>query len=237
MLAAIAIIPVVGIEAVVLWRRLRLGFGRALWVAFVANLVSTVAGALVALALDFTLVAATSSSGFSGPAGFIVSLCLLFGITVAIEIPCVRAMVDAERKPRAKGATVLANVASYALLAVAAMFVPPEPSLARSEVTEAINAAGVVRAEAAEQYQASRAFTPRVVTPAGSKRVRRVTIDAQGVVTAELAFPQRAELDGKTIVYRPVIRDGRVADWECHVPQAPLKYFPAACRQRAPEGK
>jgi hypothetical protein len=128
-------------------------------------------------------------------------------------------------------ATLLANAVTYLMLGVGVAFlVPEDPTLHRARMTEVINAATVARMEASEHFQAHGRFRAgRIDNP--TRYTRRVVTEESGRVVAEINNPGH-ELDGKTVVYEPVLKDGRIEDWRCRVPEAPLKYFPAACRFR-----
>jgi hypothetical protein len=75
--------------------------------------------------------------------------------------------------------------------------------------------------------------------PGASRYAKSVTTSESGRIVAEIDYPVLNELHGKALVYEPEVRGGQIVAWHCHVPEAPLKHFPPACRSRgaAPGGK
>jgi hypothetical protein len=230
-----ALIPIVLIEWPVFAWRLGLPPRRALWVSLAANLVSTFGGALIGVAIDLTLGIATGSAGGTGWQAVLVGLVLMFGITWLIERAVVRRMQPELAPSKAGSVALLANGITYVLLAIASVaFVPGgEPMLARSIMAEVISAAGVEKLEQGEHFQAQGRFNARA-QESPTQHTRRILVDEAGRITATIAYPGNRELDGRTIVFVPEMRDGKLAAWHCTVPEAPLKFFPAACRQRGP---
>ena len=228
----VAFIPVVIVEGAILSWRLRLGAGRGQWVSFVANLFSTVVGVVLGLAFDLALGALTGSMGGAGQIGFLVSFFLMFWISWWLETLSAKRSLPGAAPGTVKRATFLANLVSYLALGAAVLFLPLElePGFERSRMTEAINAMGVEKTVLSEAFQDTGRFPPPRTQQAPVKGLRRLSIDANGRITSEIAS-KRSELDGKTLVYEPVIQ-GKQLEWRCYVPQAPLKYFPALCRYR-----
>lgn len=233
----VAVIPVILIEAPVLWWRLRIGARRALYVSMCANLVSTLLGAVIGFALDMAVGLATGMMGASGREGVLIALVLMFGISCWLENLVVRRMQPDLPRPAVLGAVLIANLVTYLLLAgVAAATLSPDPMLVRARMTEVVNVAGVAKTDAAEHFHAQGRFrASRQEAP--TKYVRRVTTEESGRIVAEIASPDKEELDGKTLVLEPEVREGRIIAWRCYVPEAPLKFFPASCRYRTARGQ
>jgi hypothetical protein len=227
----LGIIPVILVEAPVLGWRLKVSARRALWLSFSANVVSTLLGVVLGLAFDLAIGATTGMSGGAGPAGFVVALVLMFGITLWIESGVLKRMQPPT--PALFQATLLANTISYVLLAAfAVVFVPPDPTLNRSRMTEVMAVLGVAKLEATEDFNATGRFRASA-REAPSRHTRRVRTEESGRIVAEIALPGTQELDGKLVVYEPEVKDGKLLAWRCHVPEAPLKHFPAMCRFRS----
>lgn len=233
---ALAVIPVILVEAPLLWWRLRVPPLRSLSLSVRANLSSTLVGAVIGAAFDIAVGLTTGMSGFAGLEGILIALVPLFGITWWVEYKVVRRAERDIARPKVLGATLLANVVSYALLAALAIAtISRDPTLKRARMTEVVNVAMVARVDAAEQYQAMGRFrASRQEAP--TRHVRRVTTEESGRIVAEIAYPKDEELDGKTLVMEPEVRDGKLVAWHCYVPEAPFKYFPASCRNRDARG-
>ena len=227
----LALIPVVIVEWVILRWRLSVGTGRAFRLALVANLASTLLGAVIGVALDLLLMAGTGMSGVSGPIGFTVSLVLMFGISWWIERRTVASMSPAIPRPLVGRAVLVANLASYAMLVPAVfMLVPQETSFTdRSRMTEVLNAMSVEKRDVAEHHAKTGTFPPARTLEKPTTNTLRIVRTDDGKVTGFIAS-RRKELDGKAIVYEPEVRGRDIVAWRCYVPEAPLKYFPAACR-------
>ena len=228
----LAMIPVIVIEGVVLARGLAVGAGRGQWLSLCANLVSTIAGGIIGFALDLAIGSVTGSLGSAGKTGVLFSLAMMFWISWVIEALAVRRMTPAATAGRVWRATLIANLITYALLAAfVAARVAHDGTPVRSQMTEVVNAAGVARTEAAEHYQTHGRW-PATVQSFQRKHVRSVRIDEAGRIVAVIRHETNEEVDGKTLVYEPVLKGGAIAEWRCYVPEAPLKYFPATCRFR-----
>ena len=112
---ALAIVPIVVLEWIVLWKRLPVGPGRALWVSLLANVGSTLSGFLVAVFVEMAVRAAGISAGENF--GFVIPLAMFFVVAYPIELVVVRGMVVAPSGDVAR-ATLWANGLSYAALAI-----------------------------------------------------------------------------------------------------------------------
>jgi len=127
------LIPIILIEGYILRRRLSLGTGRAIGVAAVANLASTFVGILLpSIGLSNWGHPSAHSSGTELYLPFFFLLLPLFVISVLVEAPIVKAMLDPIKlqhspappppfeRPRQRTlpSVLLANVASYLFLAL-----------------------------------------------------------------------------------------------------------------------
>jgi hypothetical protein len=112
----VALIPVVAVEALVLRDQLRMGALRALGITIVANIVSTLAGVIVA-AIEVFLAPHFVIMVDSPNLLTLIALVPLFVLSVIIERPVVRKMSKQADGALVKRAVLLANVASYVLIA------------------------------------------------------------------------------------------------------------------------
>ena len=168
MMLVVALLPVIPLEGLILGWRLRVPLRRAMWISFCANLVSTFVGAAIGIALDLAIGGLTGSLGAGGREGLVVSLVLMFGITVWLENRTARQM-QPDAAPRILGGVVAANLVSYALLVAAAIFfVDSDPGLDRSRVTEVINVMGVEKTGQAEALMSTGRFRPVTRTQPGN---------------------------------------------------------------------
>ena len=229
-----ALVPVILIEGFVLRWRLPVPMGRSFKLSAVANLASTLLGAVLGVAFDILLSGATGVSGLSGPIGFVISLALMFGITVWIEKRTVARMSPAIPAPLVGRAVLVANAITYALLSVAVfLLVAPEASYSdRSRVTEVINVMIVERAEVLEHYRKTGNFPPARTVEAPTKNTRRLVREADGRILGFIAS-SRPEIDGRAIVYEPVMGGSQIVGWKCYTPGLPTNIMPAACRFRS----
>ena len=227
-----ALVVVIPLEAAILRLILPVRFARLLWLAFLANILSTVVGAVLGFTLDFAF---AMQLGLSlGIAAFVVGLLAMYAMTAWIELAVVRRKL-AESPPRAVlRAILVANAVTYLLLVAWAyfVFVANDPMVHRSRMTEVVNVAQVAKTEAAEHFLANGRFrATRQEKP--TVHTRRATTSEAGRITVEIDYPRLAELNGKSLVLEPELREGKLAAWHCYVPDAPLKYFPASCRYRS----
>ena len=72
-------------------------------------------------------------------------------------------------------------------------------------------------------------FPPARTVEKPTTNTLRLVRGDDGKITGYIVS-KRPELDGKAIVFEPEVRGRDIVGWKCYVPQAPLKYFPAACR-------
>ena len=219
---------VVAIEAPVLGRLLAIPFLKGLRLAAAANLVSTIAGLLLAIALDFTLFAGSGVAPSREVA--LGGLVPMFLASWWIEAAYVRRSRP-ELKALARRATLAANLLSYTLLMAAVAFMSPstERLNARMHVTLAVNELGVARTQVAEEFQTTGKFpAARTVRPS-TKYLKALRVAEEGKVVGVFSFPDVEGLDGKSIAFEPRLESGRIVEWRC-VSEALPKYLPATCR-------
>src|SRR5207253_3585430 len=166
------------------------------------------AGLVIGLGLDLLLALGLGFMGGAGWPAALIGLVIFFGITLAIERPVVRHMQPQADPAAVKRAVLLANAITYVGMAVAAVLLAPvDPMTTRSRITEAVNAAGIVRLEQGEHFAQHGRFNP-LARDDLSKYARHIVVDDRGWVTTVLAFRDFPDLDGKTFVYAPEVRDG-----------------------------
>jgi len=225
----VALVPAILIEAPILARFLKVSLRRGLWLSFVANLVSTFLGTVIAFVAS--LVIPIGSMDVSREMTLVSLLPMLF-VSWWLEAMMVRNLEPPERAPSVRKATGVANAVTYALMAVGAAILVPagDTVFSRWKLTEPINEMMVARTEVAEHFQRQREFPPPRTFPAKGKYVRSITLEAGGRVVLTLSFPGSPEADGKRIVHEPRVAGGEIVEWRCHSPDMAAKYLPAACR-------
>ena len=223
----VALLPVILVEAPILSRVLELPGRRALWMSLVANVVSTIAGAAIAVASSVVPL----MWGEFVRMTVLISLVAMFFVTWWIENLVVRRMLPEEGKSRSRRATGLANVASYLLMAIGVLiFVSSESAtFDRWRLTPALDELGVAKADVAEHFQSRGAFPAPRSLRATDKTVKSIALEGNGRLVATLSFPGRPDGDGKHIVYEPVVIAGKITEWKC-TSDVHAKYLPAQCR-------
>lgn len=224
----VALPPAILLEAPVLARFLRLSWPRGLWVSLVANVVSTIAGAAIALATSFVPV----MYGEFMRETALISLVPMFLLTWWLERLVVGRMAPAGTKPLATRATGAANAFTYALMAIGVtLLVPPAgEKFDRWRLSPVLAQLSVARAEVAEYFDAHATFPPpRDIKPLDAS-VKSVALEPGGRLVATLSFPGRPAGDGRHIVYEPVVAAGKVSAWKCSSPDLAPQYLPPACR-------
>ena len=227
-----ALVVIIPLEAAILRFALPARFLRVLWLAVVANLLSTVLGAMIGFALDFVM--AVQLRHAMGLTAVILGVVAMYAITAWIEYLVVGRRAAEIPKRAVLRAVLIANAVSYALLLPWAWFVlvASDSTVHRARMTEAVNVGGVAKTDAAEYFQAHGRFRAhRQEKP--TKHTRRVTTSDTGRITVEIDYPQLKVLDGQALVLEPEVREGKIEAWHCYVPQAPFKYFPSNCRFRS----
>jgi len=224
------------IEAPILAHWLKVPFRRALWISFAANLFSTLLGALIAIAFDLALTLG-QSSGLPGVAlSALIALVPMFFITLWLERMAVRRLQPQAEAPAVKRGSLVANLVTYALLAVVVAVALPweDPLLIRSQLTEVVLIMGMEKTEVAEAFDATGRFPTQLETIPRSKYLRSMRLEDNGRIVAVLAMPGRADVDGKTLAMQPRVEGRRIVEWRCYTPDLPLRVLPANCRQRQP---
>lgn len=230
--AIAALIPAILVEAAIFTRLLAQKLDRALWISTVANVASTLAGAVIAILVDIALFWSTGSSGAEwGRAPLLIALVPMFFVTWWLETKVVRRMQPAESKALARRASLVANLVTYAGMAIGVFLLvaPAGGSVNRVHISEVLAAMGVAKADIAEQFQANKTWpAPRNYEP--GRYARSLSADANGRIVVVLSFPGSPDGDGKHIVYEPRVEKGIIVEWRCSSPDLAPKYLPAACR-------
>lgn len=237
-LFAVALLPAIIVESLVLARMLAVGWGRGLWLATVANILSAVLGSILAFVGEMLLVGGTAE-GEPGREAAFAMLVPMFLVTWWIEHATIRRIDATAPSPRVRQATFVANALTYAIMAIAVAFlVPPASALvSRWKVTEALMRLGVQRTAVAEQFQRDGRFPAPAKLDPMSPYVRSLAHEGNGRIVAELSFPGSADADGKRIVYEPRVAGGQIIEWVCYSPDLHFKYLPATCRKKSAPGK
>ena len=230
-LVVAVLVVVIPLEAAIFRKLLPLGFARALGLSLLANLPSTILGAMIWVALEAA--PAGSLSLRIGTAGWAAAVAVLYVVTALLEFVVAKARLVEIRRPKVLRAVLGANAVSCVLLFGSAWFVVAvhDSNALRKRVYEVLKAGSLAKVEAWEYFQANGRFrATRQEKP--NRHTRLVTTSDSGRVTAEVDYPSADDLHGKTVAWEPEIRNGKIVDWHCYVPEAPLKYFPAPCRFR-----
>ena len=224
-----ALLPAILVEAVVLARLLELRFGRALWIAFVANLASTILGAIVALMVDRV----AGSSPYPDRELILAALVPMFFVSWYIEWLVVLPRLAPDRKPRAFKATFAANLLSYALivLAVLAVMAPAGQAATKHHVHMALIPFFSAKTEVALHHMEKGAFPPPRALPTGGPNLSSLAIEGEGRIVAVLSFPASPDAHGKRVVLVPRVQDGQIVAWECSAPDVHPKYLTTNCRE------
>jgi hypothetical protein len=229
----VALIPVVILEGLILWRLLRVTAKRGFYLSLIANLASTLVGFAIGVPFDVMM-------GGGGPPdsglGVSISLFVMFWLSWWIEAKVVRRMQKADPATRAGRATFFANVASYAvLIALALIFIPGDPWPLRTRLTEVLNTLRVAQDGLAEHYLMHGGF-PEDFKPGLSKAVRSIRLASDGRLNATVDMPKYPEAHGKEIIVTPRIVDGKIAAWTCHSIDIDRRYMPRGCQDPPPPG-
>lgn len=235
-----ALVPAIVVEAPILAWILKIGFGRAFLWSAIANFVSTVVGAIIAVAADLAILGGTGSSGATFNWGTVlVALVPLFFVTWWLEALAVRRLMAPADKPSPVRATFAANAVSYALMAALVPFLPGMDPVysragARSNITEVLAILGAEKTEVHEHFARNRRFPePRPLTFA-SRYAKSMRREADGRLVAEIRYPGLKELDGARLVLVPRVVSGEIVAWECHSSRPSHRFMPSACRQEEP---
>lgn len=227
----IGLVPIIVVETPFIARLLGLGFRRSLWVSSCANLASTIAGAVIAIGLDFAMIAGGSSGLEPSKAVMLLSLLPMFFVTWWLEARVVRKMEP--RSTGARRATLVANLASYALLAGSVVALAPgvDRVAARRQMTDVVNRMVLARIEVAEHFASNGSWPPPARLDTGMPQLSALVRRADGSVVGTLFMPEVDELHRKTLVLTPSVEGGKITGWKCHSPDgAAPKYLPYICR-------
>lgn len=226
-----ALVPAIFVEAGVLARMLGLRYPRALWISFVANVFSTVIGAVIAIGFDVAL-------GGGGPAPgrglFLVSLVPMFFLSWWLELWSVRRRLPGDVVPRAPRATFAANLLTYALMAVAISFMDFPDPLLRSRVLEGMGQMNVAKMDVAEHFEKQGAFPAPGPIAAKARTVRSLSRGREGRIELVFELPESPEGNGRRLILQPRVEGGRIVEWVCYSPDMAFRYLPPACRQAKP---
>jgi len=229
----VALIPVVLLEGLILWRLLAVRARRGFYLSLMANLASTVVGFALGLAFDVAM-------GGGGPpgsgGGVAISLFVMFWLSWWVEARVVRRMQKAEPAQRTGRATLVANLASYAvLIALALVFIPSDPWPLRSRLTEVIATLRVNQDDLAQRFAQEGRF-PEAFKPGLSKAVRSIRLAPDGRLIATVDLPKYPEAHGKEIIATPRIADGKVVAWTCHSIDIDRRFMPRGCQDPPSSG-
>ncbi len=224
------VVPIVVVEAPILARALRVRFLRGLTLSTAANLATTIAGTLTAAVVDAILIAVTGSSGLpGGRADQIGALVPMFFISWWMEAYVVRDMQKGV--PGAGRATLLANLVSYPLLAAAVFALAPvhSPADLRDRVYRSLPLLEREQEVLADHVKAHGSLPPATRIDAPARGIRWLVREADGSIVATLAHEGIPELDGRKVVMKPAIAEGRVREWTCRSPDIDVRYLPRGC--------
>lgn len=232
MMNVIAIIPVILLEGLILWRLLPVRARRGFYLALIANLASTLVGFAIGVPFDFVLGSGPPGSGL----GVSISLFVMFWISWWVEAKVVRRMEKADPAARAGRATLVANIASYVvLIALALVFIPSDPWPVRARMTEVLNTLKVAQDQVAEHYVFTGKF-PEKFEPGLSAAVKSIRLAPDGRLTAVVEMPKYPQAHGKEVVVTPRLADGKIVGWTCHSIDIDKRFMPSACRDAPPPG-
>ncbi len=238
----VALLPVIPLEAVVLARLLKLPFKRALYLAFIANLWSTLAGIVLGIVIDVTLMGLTGSSGAEFTRGAaLVMLVPMFFITWGLEYRLLKKHVVALPATRVRRSVFAANLLSYAAMMACVLIFLPErsPTMLRAYLSEALLVTSALRTPVEEFWRLHKRFpadlkelgNPGITPPIDPKH--SISLESNGRITSHIHRPEITELHGKRVQSWPVVQDDTLI-WKCGSPDLDPRLLPLACRERAP---
>jgi hypothetical protein len=208
----VALIPVILLEGLILWRLLAVPARRGFYLSLIANLASTIVGFAIGLPIDLLLGGGLPGSG----AGVAISLFLMLWLSWWIEAKVVRRMQKADPAVKAGRATLFANVASYALLIVMALiFIPADPWPVRARMTEVLNTLRVAQDSVAEHYMSNGRF-PEKFEPGLSAAVKSIRLAPDGRLIATVELPKYPPAHGKEVIATPRVADGKIVSFNFH---------------------
>ena len=227
--AIVALLPAILVEGPVLSRFLHVPGRRGLWLSFVANIASTMAGIVVAIAASLVIPGGAQMARELT----LVALVPMFFFTWWLERWVVASMVEPATKPLAKKATLVANAITYAAMAIGAwLLLPPNYAVFdRFRLAGPLMELGLAKVEVAKYFdEHQHTFPPPKSFPTTNVNVRSIVSDADGRLVLTLSFPASKIADGKTIVVEPVVDKGVIKEWRCYSRDLEAKHLPASCR-------
>jgi len=236
----ISLLPVIFIEAPVLARMLGVPLRRGLALSAGANFHSTWLGALIALGVDIPLVGLGGGSGFPpNRAVLVFTLLPMFFITWWIELRAIAGKLPEVPRPRVRRAVLVANLVSYA--ALVAMIVLTPLFIFYDQMSYRDRLYSTVYSALPWQRKVEEYFTKHKRLPERSadigvdsieprREVRAMSVQAGGVIVLELRFPGDDSIDGKRLVFTPVVSGEAISGWRCRAPDLPRNYTPGTCR-------
>lgn len=233
----LALLPVIPLEAAVLWRLLRLPFRRALYLSFIANLWSTLVGTIISIVLDVGLATLTGSSGVEFTRGAVaVMLVPMFFITWWLEQRMIVKRLAELPVSRVRRSTFAANLASYAAMIAGVLVLAPAtgPGMTRALVSEALIAGSALKTPVHEFWAENKRLPASLKelgasVPAGERHQVSMGTDARIIV--RMTRPQYADIHGRHIHLWPVV-SGATLEWKCSSPDLDPRLLPMACRER-----
>lgn len=234
----VVLVPVIVVEALVVWRLWKVGIGRALWWMTFANLVSTIVGAIISVFAEGIYVDSGRRTMLPVTAGGMVgSLLFLFVTSWLIEWAVIGGKQPKDSATSARKAAFVANAVSYALIVIAIFAYPglrEPPTVERMKVTEALAEMTAARTEITEHHRSRGEFPGPKALQTSSRYLRALRLEGGGRLVGVLNIPGREGLDGKSLVLEPRVNGGQIEEWVCHTPDADYKGLPAPCRQGPP---
>lgn len=236
-LVVAALLPAIVVEALIYQPMLRQDFRPALRLSTWANFASTFWGVVLGIGADLLLAAATGSSGLLPTRGAMLAALLPFLLlSWRIERRSVAKRLPDAPRARVEAATGVANLVSYALMALAVAFLSGSSGLsARSVVAMAILSAAPLRGEVSTHWHETRSFpAPRAPAAGYADAPARVGIGGGGRVLIVIDSPEHERIHGRTIEYRPRIveTDGAKPQlhWTCRAAGIAPRDLPVDCR-------
>lgn len=237
-LVVAALLPAIWIEALVFQPMLGLEFRPAIKLSTWANLASTAWGVGLGVGADVVLLSLTGSSGPAPTRGAMLATLVPFLIlSWRIERRSVAKRLPDALPRRVELATGVANLVTYACMALAVAFLGPETQMAsvRTTVRTAILSATPLRAEVNAHWEATRSF-PAARDPVVpfANAPARIALGARGRIVIVVDAPQLPRIHGKRIEFVPKVveDDGRHAElqWRCRADGIESRDLPLNCR-------
>ena len=241
-LMLLALVPVIPVEALVLSFVLGIPMGRALSLSFIANVVSTLIGALIASGVDVLLMMSTDSSG-PEPTKLSASLMLLPCILLSwlIEYRSVAKRASECSSSQVRKATGLANLISSVGLIVfvwssASGFRETGAMSTRAVIAEGLASASGAKAEIQEFYLNHRRLPndARALKLGEPSTKYELTVLPGGRVQIKYNRPDMPTIHEKHVILAPTTNagDGFQMQWLCRSPDIEDQgVLPVNCRR------